>query len=137
MKDIDYYMGLSYRVEIVREEAEDGYVLSLPELKGCLTCAADLEQGMAMLDDAKKEWIRAALDNGYEIPEPLTAESYSGQFKLRIPKSLHKDLAEESRRQGVSMNQYCVYLLSQRHNGSMAPKHRTKSKPGTRVNYTP
>ena len=37
---------------------------------------------------------------------------YSGQFKLRIPRSLHKSLAEHARREGVSMNQYCVYLLS-------------------------
>ena len=39
-------------------------------------------------------------------------ESYSGQFKLRIPKSLHKSLTEHAKREGISMNQYCVYLLS-------------------------
>ena len=35
-------------------------------------------------------------------------EDYSGQFKLRIPRSLHRALAEHSQREGVSMNQYCV-----------------------------
>ncbi len=39
-------------------------------------------------------------------------ENYSGQFKLRIPKSLHRSLAERARQEGISMNQYCVYLLS-------------------------
>ena len=39
-------------------------------------------------------------------------EDYSGQFKLRIPRSRHRSLAEHSQRQGISMNQYCVYLLS-------------------------
>ena len=39
-------------------------------------------------------------------------EDYSGQFKLRIPRSLHRSLAEHSQRQEISMNQYCVYLLS-------------------------
>ena len=39
-------------------------------------------------------------------------EDYSGQFKLRIPRSLHRSLAEHSQREGISMNQYCVYLLS-------------------------
>ena len=39
-------------------------------------------------------------------------EDYSGQFKLRIPRSLHRSLAEHSKREGISMNQYCVYLLS-------------------------
>ena len=36
-------------------------------------------------------------------------EDYSGQFKLRIPRSLHRSLAEHSQRQGISMNQYCVW----------------------------
>ena len=47
-----------------------------------------------------------------EIYEPDSLENYSGQFKLRIPRSLHRSLAEHSQREGISMNQYCVYLLS-------------------------
>ena len=31
-------------------------------------------------------------------------------LKLRIPRSLHRLLAEHSQREGISMNQYCVYL---------------------------
>ena len=42
----------------------------------------------------------------------MTDEDYSGQFKLRIPKSLHKSLAEHSKAEGISMNQYCLYLLT-------------------------
>lgn len=38
---------------------------------------------------------------------------YSGQFKLRLPKELHRQLSEQSQAEGISMNQYCVYLLSQ------------------------
>ena len=62
--------------------------------------------------DAKRELIRAALEEGIEIYEPDSLENYSGQFKLRIPRSLHRSLAEHSQREGISMNQYCVYLLS-------------------------
>lgn len=111
MKGLEYYMGLNYRIEIVKDDAEGGYALSIPELRGCVTCADTLEKGMEMLEDAKKQWILAALDSGYEIPEPNYLENYSGQFKLRIPKSLHRELAEKSKIEGVSMNQYCLYLL--------------------------
>jgi antitoxin HicB len=52
------------------------------------------------------------LESGYEIPEPDVLDDYSGQFKLRLPKSLHKELAEKSKQEGISMNQYCLYLLS-------------------------
>ena len=62
--------------------------------------------------DAKKAWLEAALEDGIEIHEPDSLEEYSGQFKLRMPRSLHRSLAEHSKREGISMNQYCVYLLS-------------------------
>ena len=53
-----------------------------------------------------------SIEDNIEIAEPETADSYSGQFKLRLPKTLHKILAEDSKKEGVSMNQYCVYLLA-------------------------
>ena len=67
---------------------------------------------MANAIDAKEVWLEAAIEEGIEINEPDSLDDYSGQFKLRIPKSLHKSLAEHSQREGISMNQYCVYLLS-------------------------
>lgn len=112
MKDLEYYMQLNYRIEIMKDEIEGGYVLSIPELKGCLTCADQLEKGIEMLEDAKKQWLITALEEGYEIPDPDVSVDYSGQFKLRLPKSLHKELAEKSKQEGISMNQYCLYLLS-------------------------
>lgn len=79
-----------------------------------------VESAVANALDAKKEWIEAALEDGAEIHEPDSLENYSGQFKLRIPRSLHRTLAEHSQKEGVSMNQYCVYLLSR--NDAMCSK---------------
>ena len=44
MKTIDEYMKLPYRMEIIPDTEEGGYVVSFPELPGCLTCADTLEQ---------------------------------------------------------------------------------------------
>lgn len=33
-------------------------------------------------------------------------------IKIRMPRSLHRSLAEHAQREGISMNQYCIYLLS-------------------------
>lgn len=71
-----------------------------------------MAQAVANAEDAERVWLEAAMEEGYEIPEPDTLDQYSGQFKLRIPKSLHRRLAEHSRREGISMNQYCLYLLT-------------------------
>lgn len=111
-KDLNYYMNLPYRVEVVEDKEEGGYALHCPELSGCMTCADTIEQGFRMIEDAKREWFTACLEDGITIPEPSRLEDYSGQFKLRLPKSLHRLLAQKSNEEGVSMNQYCVYLLS-------------------------
>ena len=101
-----------YRMEIIEDQDEGGFVISYPDLPGCITCGETIESAMQNAKDAKREWIRAALEEGIEIYEPDSLENYSGQFKLRIPRSLHRSLAEHSQREGISMNQYCVYLLS-------------------------
>lgn len=112
MKDLNYYMKLNYKIQIVEDKEEGGYVFSCPELDGCITCAKTIEDGIKMIEDAKKSYFAACIEDGITIPEPMDIDEYSGQFKLRIPKSLHKELSERSREEGISMNQYCVYLLS-------------------------
>lgn len=112
MKTVDEYMKLPYRLELIRDEDEGGYVASYPELPGCLSVGSTAETAAANASDALREWLTAALEEGIPIPEPQSLDDYSGQFKLRIPKSLHKSLAENARREGISMNQYCLYLLS-------------------------
>jgi len=111
-KNLEYYMSLPYRVEVIEDREEGGFALRCPDLRGCMTAAATIDEGFKQLEDAKREWFAACIEDGIAIPEPTRAEDYSGQFKLRLPKSLHRLLAERSNEEGVSMNQYCVYLLS-------------------------
>ena len=112
MKTIDYYMNLPYKMEIVPDIEEGGFVAMFPDLPGCMTVGDTMEEVIANIIDAKKAWIEAELEEGRLIPEPKDINDYSGQFKLRLPKSLHRILAENSKREGISMNQYCLYLLS-------------------------
>jgi len=111
-KKIEYYMNLPYKLEIVPDPDEGGYVARYPELPGCITVGNTLEEAVSHVLDAKREWLTAALEDGRMINEPVKLDDYSGQFKLRIPRSLHRSLAEHSRAEGISMNQYCLYLLT-------------------------
>jgi len=114
LKKIDYFLSLPYKLEIIPDTEEGGYGARYPELPGCITCGETLEIVTKNAEDAKKEWLLSALEDGLDIPEPATDDTntYSGQFKLRIPKRLHKTLAEHAKQEGISMNQYCMYLLS-------------------------
>ena len=112
MKTLNEYLKLAYRMEIVEDPEEGGFVVSYPDLPGCITVGDTIELAVANALDAKKAWLEAALEEGIAIREPEDLESYSGQFKLRIPKSLHRSLTEHARQEGTSLNQYCVYLLA-------------------------
>lgn len=112
MKTIEYYMNLPYKLEIIPDSNEGGFVARYPELPGCITVGETVKSVAEHAADAKKAWLEAALEEGTEIAEPVSLDDYSGQFKLRIPKSLHRTLAAHSKEEGVSMNQYCVYLLA-------------------------
>ena len=115
MKTIEEYMKLPYTMELAPDVDEGGFVASFPDLPGCLSIGDTAEEAVANALEAKRVWLEAALEDGIEIQEPVSVKDYSGQFKLRLPKSLHKSLAEQSKQEGVSMNQYCVYLLTKNH----------------------
>ena len=70
-KNIDYYMSLNYRMEVYPDEVEGGYTASFPDHPGCLTCAETMEALIENANDAKKEWLTAALEEGYKISEPI------------------------------------------------------------------
>lgn len=84
MKTLNDYMAMSYRMEIVEDTEKGGFVVTYPDLPGCITCGETVESAVANALDAKKAWIEAALEEGIEIHEPDSLEDYSGQFKLII-----------------------------------------------------
>ena len=112
MKTLDEYLAQPYRMELTPDPDEGGYAVSFPDLPGCLSVGETIDEAVANAEDAKREWLAAAIEDGYPIKEPNDIDNYSGQFKLRLPKSLHKSLSVHAKEEGVSMNQYCMYLLS-------------------------
>lgn len=68
-KTLDEYMAMPYRMEVVEDKEEGGYVASYPDLPGCITCGETVEGVVANALDAKKAWIEAALE---DFPRPLS-----------------------------------------------------------------
>lgn len=109
-KTLDYYMGLPYKVEVAHDE--DGWFARVIDLPGCMTWADTFEDLRPMIEDAKRGWIQDALEYGDPVPEPRTAKDFSGKVNLRMPKSLHRDLARQAEEEGVSLNQLMVSYLA-------------------------
>ena len=79
MKTIDEYMALPYTMELIPDTDEGGFVVSFPALKGCLSAGETVEEAVRNAEDAKHEWLLAAIESGMEIPEPGNIE-----LKVRI-----------------------------------------------------
>ena len=69
MRDLNYYLGLPYTIEIMPDE--DYYFARVLELPGCLTYADSLEKLSPMIEEAIRHWIEVSLAYGEDIPEPL------------------------------------------------------------------
>lgn len=113
-KPLSYYLSLDYPMHAVADP-DGGYVAVFPDLPGCLTQAESLVELAAMANEARELWIETEYERGHDIPLPSYPEEYSGKFNLRIPRSLHRTLAEAAEREGVSLNQYVLTLLAQGH----------------------
>jgi antitoxin HicB len=105
-RSVDDYLALPYTVEVYRDDSDGqiGFVARVIELPGCLTQADSFAELGVMIEDAKRAWIETALEDGQPIPAPRPVEDYSGKFVVRLPRSMHRRLAEEAERQGVSLN---------------------------------
>jgi antitoxin HicB len=110
-KPLDYYLTLQYPVHVIADP-DGGYVAMFPDLPGCMTQGETLEEIAFMAEDARHGWIETEYERGNDIPLPTYPEEYSGKFNVRLPRSLHRSLAESAEREGVSLNQYVVALLA-------------------------
>ncbi len=123
-KTLNYYMTLNYPVTLEKYE-EDGEIrfgLLIPDLTGVWADGRTLDEAYKNLDDTKKVWFETCLEDGIEIPEPVSEEEFSGKFLLRIDPKLHMQLTKEAKRMGQSLNQYIKSLLENAMQGNAIEK---------------
>lgn len=109
---LEHYLNLKFPIEIVEDDG--AWVASVPDLPGCNSFGNTITEAVENVQKAKALWIQSQYQLEANIPEPTDEEDFSGRFVLRIPKLLHRSLAYEARKQGVSLNHYASHLLSQR-----------------------
>lgn len=126
IRNLDDLMELSYPIVIkeLSEEEGGGFIASIPELGGDAFIAdgETVLEAIKKLDEVKRGLFQHYIDNKISIPPPSSEESYSGKFVVRMPKYLHRQLAEDAASNGISLNNYCVSLLSK---NQMAESYRS------------
>lgn len=113
MKKLNYYLDLPWNIKIrhIKSESDDYYFGQVQEIPEVRADGKTVEECYNLVLEILKSNLEVMIDDKVKVPEPID-KSYSGKFNLRLPKSLHKKLAEEAEEEGVSFNQLILYKLS-------------------------
>ena len=103
-KPEDYQMVIEWSVE------DSCYVTTLPAWQNAKTHGATVAKAAQRGHEVLRLLIDSALEKGERTPEPQ--RRFSGNLRLRLPVSLHGQLAREAEREGVSLNQWIVSKLA-------------------------
>ncbi len=97
----------------LRPYSDGGYFARVIELPGCMTEGDTREEVIEMIDEARAEWLSSAMEHGDPIPEPRGSDEYSGKIFVRTSPQLHRKVAQEASKQGISMSQWVAEVLAE------------------------
>ena len=108
------FLRRPYTRALIPDTESGTFAAMIPEFPGCISQGDSPQEAYARLHEAALAWIEAAQDLGQPIPDPQEENAYRGKFALRMPASLHKDVAQAAERDGISLNQFIVAALAER-----------------------
>ena len=103
-----------YSISIKWSDEDNGFIATVPELPGLSAFGGNQVEALSELGVAAQAYLESLKKSGKPVPDVEKAISFSGQLRLRMPKSLHANLADSARNEGVSLNTYIITLLSKR-----------------------
>jgi len=102
-----------YCLKVHYSEEDEGYIALSPEFSGL---SAFGETHIEAIEEAKialQLFIENYNEEGKEPPQPNLIKEYSGQIRVRLPKSLHARLASKAEDEGVSLNTLMIQYLTE------------------------
>ncbi len=100
-----------FEIRPMTEQEGDGYLIEFPDYPGCIATGETPEHAVSEGADAFKSYTLTLQELGRDIPENGTA--FSGQWRQRVPKSLHSALARRADHEGVSLNMLATTFLAE------------------------
>ena len=102
-------------VEPLTEDDGGGFIITFPDLPGCMSDGETIEQTITNGRDAFSAWMSARADMGKPIPKPTRHGQTPEPVKLvqRLPRSLHAELVARARSEGTSLNTLITMLLAE------------------------
>lgn len=113
------FEAYAHIISRLSEEDGGGYLITFPDLPGCMSDGATETEAVENGRDAFVAVVSALTDLGREIPAPsfspddAAAPNVSGKFVARVPKSIHAKLTSRAKAEGVSLNTLVLTLIAE------------------------
>lgn len=101
-----------FLMSLLPPEEGGGYLIEFPDLPGCMSDGDTIEETIENGKDAVFCWIASAKEFGDAIPQPGSANGFSGHWIQQIPEHIHTQLSQRAVQEGISLNALVTEMLS-------------------------
>src|SRR5258708_18533737 len=91
-------------------DRDGGFMIEYPDLPGCVSDGETPEKAIEQGRDAVKAYLLSCIKHKDPIP---SASKASGQWRQRVPRTLHARLVTRARQEGVSLNSLVTTLVAE------------------------
>jgi len=109
---MDDHLKYPFEIRYLSEEEGGGYLISFPDLPGCISDGETIDEAIKIGIDAMNSWIETSREFHDPVPEPGSSQA-SCRFVQRLPKSLHARLTARAKQEGVSMNSLVTAIIAE------------------------
>jgi antitoxin HicB len=99
-----------FAIRPLSEADGGGFAIEYPDLSGCISDGETPQEAVANGADAVKAYLLSCARHGDPLPKPSAA---SGQWRQRVPRSLHARLVAKARQEGVSLNTLVTAMIAE------------------------
>jgi predicted RNase H-like HicB family nuclease len=107
-----------YGLTVLWSEEDQAFVATCLDFPGLSAFGETPEEAFAEGMLCLQLFEESLLASGDPLPEATNVSEFSGQTRIRIPKTLHRALTQKANIEGVSLNTWIVMLLSERNSTS-------------------
>jgi antitoxin HicB len=102
-----------YRILVEWSDEDQAFIARVPALPGCIAHGPTAEKAAHEAEVAAGLMLDVMNEDGKSAPPVDAVADYSGQLRLRLPRSLHETVSQLATAEGVSINTLMLSLIAE------------------------